>query len=164
MPHAQVFRCPVARGRGTLTVERHPDEDTAAFEAALSGFADLVCPTVAPRVYRLTAPLIWRARRAGLALEEILQTLGALLALEGQCPATVATAAQYPEAESCFHTGCFVCRMAIGSFVGLGHAGPHWMSCLAMVTMYRSSQPMSGPAEGSCPTAGLRLKSSGCPA
>jgi hypothetical protein len=41
---------------GTLRVESHPDEDTAALEATLSGFADLVCPTAEPRVYCLTAP------------------------------------------------------------------------------------------------------------
>jgi hypothetical protein len=60
---------------GTLRVEPHPDEDTAALEATLASFADLVCPTAEPRVYRLTAASIWRARRAGLAREEILQTL-----------------------------------------------------------------------------------------
>ena len=60
---------------GTLRVEPHPDEDPAALEAILSGFADLVCPTADPRVYRLTAASIWRARRAGLGLEEILQAL-----------------------------------------------------------------------------------------
>jgi hypothetical protein len=60
---------------GTLTVAQHPAEDTAALEAALSGFADLVGPTADQRVYRLTAASIWRARRAGLVLEEMLQTL-----------------------------------------------------------------------------------------
>ena len=60
---------------GTLRVEPHPDEDTAALEATLSGFADLICPTAEPRVYRLTAASIWRARRAGLGLEEMLQAL-----------------------------------------------------------------------------------------
>jgi hypothetical protein len=60
---------------GTLTVVPRPDEDTAAFEAALARFTDLVSPTAGPRVYRLTAASIWRARRAGLTLEEVLQTL-----------------------------------------------------------------------------------------
>src|SRR6266849_8857443 len=60
---------------GTLTVVQRPDEDTAAFEATLSRFTELVCPTAGQRVYRLTATSIWRARRAGLTLEEVLQTL-----------------------------------------------------------------------------------------
>src|SRR6266849_367990 len=60
---------------GTLTVVQRPDEDTAAFEATLSRFTELVCPTAGQRVYRLTAATIWRARRAGLTLEEVLQTL-----------------------------------------------------------------------------------------
>jgi hypothetical protein len=54
---------------------QRPDEDTAAFEATLSRFSELVCPTAGQRVYRLTAASIWRARRAGLTLEEVLQTL-----------------------------------------------------------------------------------------
>jgi hypothetical protein len=60
---------------GTLTVLRRPDEDTAALEAALSGFTDLVCPTAGQRVNHLTGASIWRARREGLALEGILETL-----------------------------------------------------------------------------------------
>ena len=60
---------------GTLTVVPRPDEDTAAFEATLARFTELVCPTAGQRVYRLTAAAIWRARRAGLTLEEVLQTL-----------------------------------------------------------------------------------------
>jgi hypothetical protein len=60
---------------GTLTVMPRPDEDTAAFEATLARFSELVCPTAGQRVYRLTAAAIWRARRAGLTLEEVLQTL-----------------------------------------------------------------------------------------
>jgi hypothetical protein len=60
---------------GTFTVVPRPDEDTAAFEATLSRFSELVCPTAGQRVYRLTAASIWRARRAGLTLEEVLQTL-----------------------------------------------------------------------------------------
>ena len=60
---------------GTLTVVPRPDEDTAAFEATLARFTELVCPTAGQRVYRLTAASLWRARRAGLTLEEVLQTL-----------------------------------------------------------------------------------------
>ena len=60
---------------GTLTVVPRPDEDTAAFEATLARFTDLVCPTAGQRVYRLTAAALWRARRAGLPLEEVLETL-----------------------------------------------------------------------------------------
>ena len=60
---------------GTLTVVPRPDEDTAAFEATLARFTELVCPTAGQRVYRLTAASIWRARRAGPTLEEVLQTL-----------------------------------------------------------------------------------------
>src|SRR5262249_14611194 len=60
---------------GTLTVVPRPDADTTAFEATLARFTELVCPTAGPQVYRLTAAAIWRARRAGLTLEELLQTL-----------------------------------------------------------------------------------------
>src|SRR5215831_19146498 len=60
---------------GTLTVVPRPDADTAAFEATLARFSDLVCPTAGQRVYRLTAASLWRARRAGLTLAEVLQTL-----------------------------------------------------------------------------------------
>jgi hypothetical protein len=60
---------------GTLTVVPRPDEDTAAFEATLARFSELVSPTAGPRVYRLTAAAVWRARRAGLTLAEMLQIL-----------------------------------------------------------------------------------------
>ena len=60
---------------GTLTVVPRPDEDTAAFEATLVRFTELVCPTTGQQVYRLTAAALWRARRAGLTLEEVLQIL-----------------------------------------------------------------------------------------
>ena len=60
---------------GTLTVVPRPDADTAAFEATLARFTDLICSTAGQRVYRLTAASLWRARRAGLTLEEVLQTL-----------------------------------------------------------------------------------------
>ena len=74
---------------GTLMIQQPPDEDTAAFEAAVARFADLVCPTTTPRVYHLTAASIWRARRAGLVLEEILQTLATSNSME--LPPTVRT-------------------------------------------------------------------------
>src|SRR5215831_7177362 len=60
---------------GTLTVVPRPDDDTAAFEATLARFTELLCPTPGQRVYRLTAAALWRARRAGLTLAEVLQTL-----------------------------------------------------------------------------------------
>src|SRR5919198_4714248 len=60
---------------GTLTVVPRPDDDTAAFEATLARFTELVCPTPGQRVYRLTAASLWRARRAGLTLAEVLETL-----------------------------------------------------------------------------------------
>jgi Helicase conserved C-terminal domain len=60
---------------GTLTVVQRPDEDTAAFEAALARFTELVCPTAGQHVYRLTVASVWRARRAGLTLSDMLQTL-----------------------------------------------------------------------------------------
>src|SRR5574341_2414349 len=67
---------------GTFTVVPRPDEDTAAFEATLSRFSELVGPTAGQRVYRLTAASLWRARRAGLTLEEVLQTLGTSSSME----------------------------------------------------------------------------------
>ena len=45
---------------GTLTIQQPSDEDTEALEAALAGFADVVCPTTTPRVYCLTAASICR--------------------------------------------------------------------------------------------------------
>jgi hypothetical protein len=39
---------------GTLTIQQPLDEGTEALETALAGFADVVCPTTTPRVYRLT--------------------------------------------------------------------------------------------------------------
>ena len=58
----------IVQDDGTLTVVPRPDEDTAAFEATLARFTELVCPMAGPRVYRLTAASLWRARRAGLTL------------------------------------------------------------------------------------------------
>ena len=62
------------QGDGTCTVVPRSDEDTAAFEATLARFSELVCPTAGQRVYRLTAASIWRAT-PGLTLAEVLQTL-----------------------------------------------------------------------------------------
>jgi hypothetical protein len=60
---------------GTLAVVQRPNEGTAAFKAAPSNCAHLICPAANQRVYRLTAASIWRARRAGLARAEVLQAL-----------------------------------------------------------------------------------------
>ena len=51
------------QGDGTCTVVPRSDEDTAAFEATLARFSELVCPTAGQRVYRLTAASIWRVMR-----------------------------------------------------------------------------------------------------
>jgi hypothetical protein len=59
----------------SLTVEKHPGEDTAAMEAALSAFVELGPATETQRHYQITAASIWRARRQGLSLAEILHTL-----------------------------------------------------------------------------------------
>ena len=60
---------------GTLTVVQRLTGDTAAVEAAVAAFAELVSATDTQACYRLTAASIWQARRAGLSLEAILQTL-----------------------------------------------------------------------------------------
>ena len=60
---------------GTLTVVQRLTGDTAALEAAVAAFAELVSVTDTQACYRLTAASIWQARRAGLSLEAILQTL-----------------------------------------------------------------------------------------
>jgi Helicase conserved C-terminal domain len=59
----------------SLTVEKHPGEDTAAMEAALSAFVELGPATETQSHYQITAASIWRARRQGLSLAEILHTL-----------------------------------------------------------------------------------------
>lgn len=59
----------------SLTVEKHPGEDTAAIDAALSAFVEPASATETQSQYRITAASIWRARRQGLSLAEILHTL-----------------------------------------------------------------------------------------
>jgi len=59
----------------SLTVEKRPGEDRAALEAALSAFVEPASATETQSHYRITAASIWRARRQGLSLAEILQTL-----------------------------------------------------------------------------------------
>jgi Helicase conserved C-terminal domain len=60
---------------GSLAVHKHPGEDTAALDATLSIFAEPTRTTEAQRIYQLTAASIWRARRQGLSLTDILRTL-----------------------------------------------------------------------------------------
>jgi len=60
---------------GLLAVNKHPGEATAALNATLSTFAEPASPTETQSLYQLTAASIWRARRQGLSLAEILQTL-----------------------------------------------------------------------------------------
>jgi hypothetical protein len=60
---------------GSLAVDKHPGEDTAALDATLSTFAEPASATETQSLYQLTAASIWRARRQGLSLVDILQTL-----------------------------------------------------------------------------------------
>ncbi|HEX9870226.1 MAG TPA: helicase-associated domain-containing protein [Candidatus Tectomicrobia bacterium] len=60
---------------GSLTVHKQPGEDTAALDAALSAFAELASATETRSTYQFTAASLWRARRHGLSLAEILRTL-----------------------------------------------------------------------------------------
>jgi hypothetical protein len=60
---------------GSLALHQHPGEDTAALDATLSVFAEPADATETQRLYQLTASSIWRARRQGLSLADILQTL-----------------------------------------------------------------------------------------
>jgi Helicase conserved C-terminal domain len=59
----------------SLAVHKHPGEDTAALDATLSTFAEPASATETQNLYQLTAASIWRARRQGLSLADILQTL-----------------------------------------------------------------------------------------
>jgi len=61
---------------GTLQL-RTPQsaQDTEGLESALSRFADRTSPSETPPRYRLSAASVWRARRMGLSLETITQTL-----------------------------------------------------------------------------------------
>jgi hypothetical protein len=60
---------------GSLAVHKHPGEDTAALDATLSTFAEPASTTETQSLYHLTGASIWRARRQGLSLADILQTL-----------------------------------------------------------------------------------------
>jgi hypothetical protein len=60
---------------GSLAVQKHLGEDTAALDATLSTFAEPASTTETQSLYQLTAASIWRARRQGLSLANILQTL-----------------------------------------------------------------------------------------
>jgi hypothetical protein len=60
---------------GSLAVHKQPGEDTAALDATLSTFAEPASATETQNLYQLTAASIWRARRQGLSLADILQTL-----------------------------------------------------------------------------------------
>jgi hypothetical protein len=59
----------------SLTVVTGAGEETAAIEAALAAFAEPVRTTETACTYQLSAVSIWRARRHGLTLAEILRTL-----------------------------------------------------------------------------------------
>jgi DNA excision repair protein ERCC-3 len=60
---------------GTLRLTPQPAQETAGLEDALSLFADRTSPSETPPRYRLSALSVWRARRMGLSLERITQTL-----------------------------------------------------------------------------------------
>jgi hypothetical protein len=60
---------------GTLLLEPQPAQGTGGLEDTLSRFADRTNPSETPPRYRLSAPSVWRARRMGLSLETIIQTL-----------------------------------------------------------------------------------------
>jgi hypothetical protein len=62
---------------GSLAVHKHPGEDTAALDVTLSTFAEPASATATQHIYQLTAASIWRARRQGLSLADILRTLEA---------------------------------------------------------------------------------------
>jgi hypothetical protein len=60
---------------GSLAAHKHPGEDTAALDARLSTFAEPASTTETQSLYQLTAASIWRARRQGLSLTDILRSL-----------------------------------------------------------------------------------------
>lgn len=60
---------------GTLRVEPQRADDPAAIEAAVAAFADRTSRSETGWGFRLCAASIWRARRQGLCLDDILQTL-----------------------------------------------------------------------------------------
>jgi hypothetical protein len=59
----------------TLQWVPQPDQAPEGLEEMLSRFADRTNPSETPPRYRLSAPSVWRARRLGLSLETIIQTL-----------------------------------------------------------------------------------------
>ncbi len=67
--------CLTVQPDGSLAVHKHPGEDTAALDATLSTFAERASTTETQSLYQLTAASTWRARRQGLSLADILQTL-----------------------------------------------------------------------------------------
>jgi hypothetical protein len=67
--------CLTVQPDGSLAVNKHPGEDTAALDATLSTFAEPASTTETQSLYQLTAASTWRARRQGLSLADILQTL-----------------------------------------------------------------------------------------
>jgi hypothetical protein len=60
---------------GTLILTPQPTQNPPGLEDALSLFADRASPSETPPGYRLSAASVWRARRMGLSLETITQTL-----------------------------------------------------------------------------------------
>ena len=58
-----------------LTVDKGSGENSSTLDATLSVFAEPVSATETQSRYRITAASIWQARRQGLSLAEILQTL-----------------------------------------------------------------------------------------
>jgi hypothetical protein len=60
---------------GSLAVPKPPGEDTAALDVTVSSFAEPARTTATHILYQLTAASIWRARRQGLSLAEIVRTL-----------------------------------------------------------------------------------------
>jgi Helicase conserved C-terminal domain len=67
--------CLTVQPDGSLAVNKHSGEDTAALDATLSTFAEPASATETQSLYQLTAASIWRARRQGLSLADILRTL-----------------------------------------------------------------------------------------
>jgi len=66
---------PTVQTDGSLAVNKYLGEDTAVLNATSSTFAEPARMTETRSVYQLTAASIWRARRHGLSLAEIMRTL-----------------------------------------------------------------------------------------
>jgi len=60
---------------GTLQLVPQRAQNAQGLEDALSRFADRTNPSETPPRYRLSAASVWRARRMGLSLETMVQTL-----------------------------------------------------------------------------------------